>query len=920
MTGYTTIKYTDPFITVAKATLIALQEYKRSTTSAEVVGRYLSLISEYCTNTRKLNPSNNTSQKVYGQILLPDGSVYPRDNLIFNSAGEFGQRLDRFTNIAKHTSSFNNDGGKTTRQLRYEGLLLYMCYITLILINQKIADDEEKNNPNKEYYGKEILSKININNDSILTSHIFAEQANELFLYLSNPVLGKQREIQLFDELGEIDSARASELLFGTDSAEKLNEELTYHIRHHEWPNTTFGRNVTRSCAEKIVKKSMNLPLVRYYLSKNDYFKDTTEILFLFKTIVKSVINNDDITLRTLVSSIIEHAKDTVSQQCKSGESTVQDTLYLLGFLAFVATENELSGNGYTFKISEIDIDQLKDRLYISNTDNHDEIDKNIRSSTEELIDALLSSKSIEDTYKNEIRSLLKNIDAFTIKELKTAIISLLEVIKPIKTRGKITEKIQAWETALAKQVDEIIKAQTEELLKSLADRKGGPKGTQLIKIEGGSYQFMTKPLRLCFLALDIARQWNTSTSIDCEQVLYTLQRFAHISATGSGDYVTVDAHFDELVVLSSALMIRLREDHRNAFINHLCKQARDFSLMHRPSQIAAIYMLTGILYEDIPMTYQTRSIIFRETFGHSLYALQQTEWRYIRETPYYVAEVKRAFSRSSEKVLLDVGEEHLKYQPHYFFLFHEATEPYYLAKREYGWSLECMEQAAYHYRNKTWSDEARLSEEELTDISNLCNQLGAEVNQAMKQASSYTFEQQARLAYAIQAFLYTIANIHYKKAEIPDYSFTNLIAIMFYSDHFLRKHNLAYQNYLQQNLSPTPTDEDMELYLLCGAFRLTSSMKFENILYTMSPQMQSDYSYYLYAEKGRFKFLLSRLLSWSTFFTGTDKRMGNHQSLIPQLDVFRSLSNDHFLNYDNIDINVIKANPEDPSKWYTFL
>lgn len=422
-----------------------------------------------------------------------------------------------------------------------------------------------------------------------------------------------------------------------------------------------------------------------------------------------------------------------------------------------------------------------------------------------------------------------------------------------------------------------------------------------------GKYKFVVKPYRLFFKAVADAAEVNLKERVFFYALFENIYSLAGTSCNPEDtDLVNLsDGYFEDVIVYSSILIRYLDTNKRNGFIDFLIKKAQNCEVEERNLQILSIYILTIMLSENSQfLNYEQRKSIFLNTYGKTAYKLELLQFDNLTETSlFFKKEIIRTFNSN-----FDYENLTSDFQPYYFFWY----DIVFLSESEITPKFRSPEirnfcKSAFESRKKFWSrDNLKADVNSVLDLVEKGISLKKNLDIRHNQAETRMF------AYAINALLYTIANIlnydkihkrkmqqalEYKLAENTDF-----LDIVFFSDFTVRKSNNVYMNHYHAGKS------DFDLYLLCGAFRLFCALGHCNDekRYRLNEEMKSQYESFLKEEYGRYFYLLSYMLSFTDFFDGRIKFLDN---TVPFMSA-------DFLPYDNLDIKNIKKHPTDVIKW----
>lgn len=432
------------------------------------------------------------------------------------------------------------------------------------------------------------------------------------------------------------------------------------------------------------------------------------------------------------------------------------------------------------------------------------------------------------------------------------------------------------------------------EIIQSITEHASFNSDVKLFEKSGEKYRFYTTYTRLVFHAIYLAHSYFFSTEINKDEIfLKKIFDLVKISNERT-DLIHIDNRFDYIILVGYVFITSLSLQEQESFIKYLCDCSSDFSVKHRKEQIACIYILSYLLCEKMKLTTELRNNIFLKTYGKTSYNLQYLQWNMLCNTSKsYRCEIEERYEKS---ITLSKNKTFTEEQPYYFFLYDYV-------EKEFPYS------AAFSLRKDTWEND--ISAKNFTDRA---QEVLGKCYEIFNKCKTRT---DMKLAYAVQALLYAIANFVNNGFVDPrnffkDFLQTNIekiIELMFYSDYCIRKYNKYYsQEYyfsFSENSDENIAEQSFDMYLLCGAFRFVCSINLHPILndskYIMSKEMKNDYRFWLKNEKGRYKMLMAYLVSHSDFDRNTIYEFikGNHNDNIA------------FLPYDNLKAEYIFKSEE---------
>ncbi len=429
-------------------------------------------------------------------------------------------------------------------------------------------------------------------------------------------------------------------------------------------------------------------------------------------------------------------------------------------------------------------------------------------------------------------------------------------------------------------------------------------------------YKFLVKPYRLLFYALYEADKINAEGTISPHKVFQKIIEIGQISESQNNDLVNLqDGFYEELLIFSIILIIHLDIAKKKELINYLIQLSKNKDAKYRNNNIIAIYILTYLLCEDSSLNYDLRKNIYFNTYGTAAYRLQYLQWDYlINSSLFYKNEVERNY-----KALLTTNQFATANQPYYFFWYDSCAHEAHINQKPEWQQVLAFCETAFTLRKKTWAQN-EINQTKLLD--EIINSVSAGISlkkHLMKNGLHHAIHNNAvplrMFSYGMHSLFYACANcINYSnnRVKLREHIFnlyndnTEFLDCVFIADYITRKSNLIYTNSCDKG---TPTDN---MYLLSGAFRIICAAgtppneKF--IRYHLDKEMSKDYVKWLHYEKSRYKCLLCYMLSFSDFFNNK-----NHKRI---LDKNYPDNNTNFLQYDYLNISLIRKYRTEPLKW----
>lgn len=336
---------------------------------------------------------------------------------------------------------------------------------------------------------------------------------------------------------------------------------------------------------------------------------------------------------------------------------------------------------------------------------------------------------------------------------------------------------------------------------------------------------------------------------------------------------------YDNSVIFGCAFLNSLTNNKREVILNDLCQVARNAETKNRDMQEKAIALLSYYLCEGTQYSGKQREMIFHSSYAKDLYLIQETMWAYLRKsTPFYHDTINNNLSRAC---MFDETGKYACCDPYYIFLGWDNIST--VSKDISFFRESCNIQHNSWFGNK----------DSVLDIENILTKIKA-ATQHLKQCYKNNI---LYYVYSLNMLLLSLANIrilcHTLDSHKNMYSTAqqyvsnnsdDLIHAAILCDYYTRKFNFTY-NEGDTNCRKT------DLFLLSGAIRFLCS-------YFLTPgtrvnlgEMKSDYIRWYNNESGRWKVLLTRLLSYTDFFIQSNTNFVSKEEY--------SLAN--FLEYDNI-------------------
>lgn len=454
----------------------------------------------------------------------------------------------------------------------------------------------------------------------------------------------------------------------------------------------------------------------------------------------------------------------------------------------------------------------------------------------------------------------------------------------------------------------------------------------------GNVRKFKIRLYRIIFSALSLAREKNFSpvkkpgdaddkskNADDRVDALYNAILSKIPKTDENDDHVNIENQFDDIVMYAAALILSLNADLADALISKICENANDYRVEHRDKQIALIYILSYLLCENVPMTSKQRAEVFKVSYSRSIYKLQQMEIYRIFDTSYFYKEeiqqsLKNACTFNEEKTKT-IG------QPEYIFLYHTVDPED--AREETETGRQFLKNACA-YRSASWHDERAKAENRTISSDDIKNALNALKNPESKENAMY-------YAYGMQMLGYAYANETAKNVNNTDPK-TPLITAVSENNKDIFLSALILADYYCRLYHPFYSEKNANnpaLFLSCGAFRAictgqfrgditlgktvfdkshddsgkkkAATRKTESNSNSEKPETETQkicnrYMSWFKSEKGRYQFLLGRLLLY------LPSECIDQNEIYIVLRETLNTSEPKFLKYDEIHPETLKS------------
>lgn len=343
---------------------------------------------------------------------------------------------------------------------------------------------------------------------------------------------------------------------------------------------------------------------------------------------------------------------------------------------------------------------------------------------------------------------------------------------------------------------------------------------------------------------------------------------------------------YDNSSIFGCVFLNTLTYQKRKVFLEDLCRIAGDASVRNRRIQEKAIALLSYYLVESEQMTGKQREQIFRAAYGRDMYRIQEYLWEYLRDNyPFYK---KTVFENLKLACRFDENRIYALQDPNYIFLGWDTNDKSDIHEEFLRECCIIQHRSWFGNPDKVWDYE---------EVFEKINNAAAKLETAI--AGKDSSDDILFYTYGMNLLLLSLSNVtlrssdaHYMmKNDVKDKIIKNcdiLIKAAILCDYLTRKYNRTYN-------TCDPKHWKTDLYLLSGGIRflcvyhgiLNKKEKFP----INNTVVCGDYRNWYEKESGRWKVLMTRLLSYTDFFDKTEvKVLGKNEYV-----------NGDFLEYDHL-------------------
>lgn len=393
-------------------------------------------------------------------------------------------------------------------------------------------------------------------------------------------------------------------------------------------------------------------------------------------------------------------------------------------------------------------------------------------------------------------------------------------------------------------------------------------------------FKFTHKLIRLVFFGIYSGLQENQiSQNIRAEDMLLRVAENTLLNRKQSSH---IHWNYDPGVIYGCAFLNALNKEKREHVLDGLCRISADANILNRDSQEKAIAILSYYLCEGTEYTGEYREKVFLYAYAKDMYAIQETMWTYLKDnSPFYYNAVEICRDNACK-----LGEdEYALLDPYYIYLWWDlsATKTHHL-----NFVRNCC-----IIQHHSWFGKASSKNSSNLKIDDMLQK----IDTCIEVLDGQDEEKKLPYVYGLNMLLLSLANIKILPRELDtseQYSVLceklndiavreQLIRAAIRCDYYTRKFNRTYNEVRSENWGN-------DLFLLSGAIRFLCAYPLSpNGPIELSAEMLERYMKWYGNEKGRWKVLLARLLSYTSFF---------HQSSAAPItaEMYRSC---HFLEYD---------------------
>lgn len=364
--------------------------------------------------------------------------------------------------------------------------------------------------------------------------------------------------------------------------------------------------------------------------------------------------------------------------------------------------------------------------------------------------------------------------------------------------------------------------------------------------------KFHIKQLRLITVAISIAIGDNLAAAHNTDRDRVGLCLSNLLKEDPEADIKRhVDRHYPGTMVYSIAYLNRVDESIRLKVLEELITIANDFSVESRPRQQRALCILTYYLIEGEEISNVMRERLFFATYSRTLYISQGKLWQHLRRHAKVFERIaKDTFIRSTK-----VGTDKFACSdPYYHFLAGAVFEDESSDSAPIRFLIKCCK-----IQKETWY----LSDNMEIDLQRTFYLL----DQGLQELKRGNENEILFYVYALQTLFYALANLSVQKdlekkhvefsALMKDGKKASLIGeALITCDYYNRLYNRKYN------------EGDLDgCYLMSGSIRFVCSANFQKIIpqFKLGDKLEM-YELWLGNERGRHRYLLMRLLSYTDY------------------------------------------------------
>lgn len=382
-----------------------------------------------------------------------------------------------------------------------------------------------------------------------------------------------------------------------------------------------------------------------------------------------------------------------------------------------------------------------------------------------------------------------------------------------------------------------------------------------------GQYKFQHKELRLVFLGIyegncenERIKEENSESKKDpAEKAVHLLAINKENELYNSQTTEHFNWKFDNSSIFGCVFLNTLTHQKRKTILEELCRIAGDASVRNRRMQEKAIALLSYYLVEASEMTGIQREEIFRAAYSRDMYSIQENLWEYLSEScPFYKKTVAESLERACT---FDEKRQYARQDPNYIFLGWDREPPKKDRRRFLRESCKFQHQSWFGNSERGW------------DYEEVFRSIGT----AAEKLEEDNKNDVLYYVYGLNLLLLALSNIrlrhsdaHFRMEKEVENRITEnhdlLMKAAVLCDFMTRKYNRVYNDC---GCGTWKTD----LFLLSGGIRFlcvyNDLLAFSKV--PMSTEMLEAYNRWYASESGRWKVLMTRLLSHTDFFEKTD-------------------------------------------------